>query len=39
LRCSQLRHDPLLLVDDAHRLERHVDFVADQFGRFLETLA
>jgi alpha/beta superfamily hydrolase len=39
VRWAQRRHDPLLLVDDAHRLERHVDFVADQFGRFLETLA
>lgn len=33
------RLDRLTLVDDTHRLEGHVDFVAEEFGRFLEALA
>lgn len=30
---------PLLLLDDDHRLEGHVDAIADEFARFLRTLA
>jgi fermentation-respiration switch protein FrsA (DUF1100 family) len=39
VRWAQRRHDRLILVDDGHRLDRHVDFVAGEFGRFLATLA
>ncbi len=33
------RSTKLILVDDTHRLEAHVDFVAEEFGRFLKALA
>lgn len=33
------RRDRLLLVDDSHRLEAHVGFCAEEFGRFLDSLA
>lgn len=36
VRWAQPRRSHLLLVDDGHRLERHVGFCAEQFGRFLE---
>jgi hypothetical protein len=26
------------MVDDGHRLERHVGFCAEEFGRFLQAL-
>ncbi len=29
---------PLLLLDDDHRLENHVDAIADEFARFLKAL-
>lgn len=39
VRWAQVRNDRLILVDDTHRLERHVDFCAAEFGRFLAALA
>jgi predicted alpha/beta-hydrolase family hydrolase len=39
VRWAQRRRDRLVLVDDAHRLERHVAFAAAEFGRFLESLS
>ena len=39
VRWAQRRRDRLLLVDDSHRLEDHVQFVADEFGRFLAALS
>lgn len=36
---AQPRRDRLLLVDDSHRLARHVQFCAEEFGRFLQSLA
>ena len=36
--CAE-RSVPLLLLDDNHRLEGHVDAIADEFGRFLGALA
>lgn len=39
IRWTQRRQDRLLLVDDEHRLERHVALCAEEFGRFLETLS
>lgn len=38
VRWAQPRRSRLVLVDDGHRLERHVQYCADAFGRFLETL-
>jgi len=38
VRWSQSRRDPLLLVNDSHRLADHVDFCAEVFGRFLASL-
>ena len=35
---SKMRSDHLILVDDDHRLTAHVDFVAQEFGRFLARL-
>lgn len=35
---TQRRSDHLILVDDEHRLAAHVDFVAQEFGRFLARL-
>ncbi|GIX35207.1 MAG: alpha/beta hydrolase [Lysobacteraceae bacterium] len=39
IRWAQRRHDRLLVVDDGHRLEGHVEFCAETFGRFLAGLA
>ena len=39
VRWAQVRKDRLVMVDDSHRLERHVGFGADEFGRFLQSLA
>lgn len=39
IRWSQRRRDRLLLVDDGHRLDAHVDLCAAEFGRFLTALA
>lgn len=36
---AKQRSDHLILVDDEHRLTAHVDFVAQEFGRFLARLA
>lgn len=38
VRWAQVRNDRLIMVDDSHRLERHVDFCAEEFGRFLAAL-
>jgi predicted alpha/beta-hydrolase family hydrolase len=38
VRWAQVRNDRLILVDDSHRLEGHVSFVAEEFGRFLDSL-
>jgi alpha/beta superfamily hydrolase len=38
-RWSQSRSDHLVLVDDCHRLAAHVEFCAEEFGRFLQALA
>ena len=38
VRWAQVRNDRLILVDDTHRLENHVDFCAEEFGRFLAAL-
>ncbi|HET6603410.1 MAG TPA: hypothetical protein VFG21_04230 [Xanthomonadaceae bacterium] len=38
VRWARLRRDRLVLVDDSHRLAGHVDFVAGEFGRFLQSL-
>lgn len=35
---AEPRRDRLLLVDDGHRLSRHVDFCAREFGDFLQSL-
>ncbi len=39
VRWAQRRHDRLILLDDNHRLEAHVDYIADEFARFLQSLA
>lgn len=39
IRWSQRRRDRLLLLDDGHRLEHHVELCAEEFGRFLTALA
>jgi predicted alpha/beta-hydrolase family hydrolase len=39
VRWAQRRHDRLVMLDDNHRLEKHVDYVAAEFGRFLDALA
>ena len=36
---ARRRGDRLMLVDDSHRLAAHVDFCAQEFGRFLQALA
>jgi len=36
---AQMRSDHLVLVDDSHRLAAHVDFCAQEFGRFLQGLS
>ncbi len=33
------RHDTLVMVPDSHRLAAHVEFCAEEFGRFLQMLA
>jgi len=38
VRWAQVRNDRLILLDDNHRLEHHVDFCAEEFGRFLASL-
>lgn len=38
VRWAQRRRDRLLLLDDGHRLEAHVEFCAEEFGRFLMAL-
>ena len=38
VRWAQVRNDRLILVDDSHRLANHVDFCAEEFGRFLAAL-
>ncbi|MBB5014267.1 alpha/beta fold hydrolase [Rehaibacterium terrae] len=38
VRWARARRDRLVLVDDSHRLANHVDFVAEEFGRFLQRL-
>ena len=38
MRWAQARSDQLVLVDDSHRLARHVEFCADEFARFLRGL-
>lgn len=35
----QPRSIPLRLVDDGHRLERHLDLICEDFARFLKALA
>ena len=39
VRWAQRRQDTLVMVPDSHRLAAHVDFCADEFGRFLQMLA
>jgi len=39
IRWAQRRRSQLTVVDDGHRLENHVDFCAEAFGRLLESLA
>lgn len=38
VRWAQVRNDRLIMVDDGHRLANHVDFCAEEFGRFLASL-
>ena len=38
VRWAQRRRDPLVLVPDSHRLAAHIDFCAEEFGRFLQML-
>ncbi|MFH1599488.1 MAG: hypothetical protein ABIH12_04360 [Pseudomonadota bacterium] len=38
-RWAQRRLDPLVLVPDSHRLAAHVEFCAEEFGRFLQMLS
>ena len=38
VRWARPRRDRLLLVHDSHRLAGHVDFCAQEFGRFLDAL-
>ena len=39
VRWAQRRQDTLVMVPDSHRLAAHVDFCAEEFGRFLQMLA
>lgn len=39
VRWAQRRHDTLVMVPDSHRLAAHVEFCAEEFGRFLQMLA
>jgi len=36
---AQTRSNHLVLVDDDHRLSSHVDFCAEEFGRFLQEIS
>ena len=38
VRWAQVRNDRLIVVDDSHRLASHVEFCAEEFGRFLAAL-
>lgn len=38
VRWAQRRQDTLLMVPDSHRLAAHVEFCAEEFGRFLQML-
>lgn len=38
VRWARQRRDRLVMVDDSHRLAAHVEFTADEFGRFLQGL-
>jgi len=38
-RWANARKDQAVFVDDSHRLAAHVDFCAEEFGRFLQALA
>ncbi len=38
VRWAQRRQDTLVLVPDRHRLAAHVEFCAEEFGRFLQAL-
>jgi len=38
-RWANARKDHAVFVDDSHRLAAHVDFCAEEFGRFLQGLA
>jgi pimeloyl-ACP methyl ester carboxylesterase len=38
-RWANARKDHAVFVDDSHRLAAHVDFCAEEFGRFLSSLA
>jgi alpha/beta superfamily hydrolase len=39
VRWAQVRRDHTVFVDDSHRLAKHVQFCADEFGRLLQDLA
>lgn len=39
VRWAQRRHDHLVMVPDSHRLAAHVEFCAEEFGRFLQMLS
>jgi pimeloyl-ACP methyl ester carboxylesterase len=39
VRWAQVRRDHTVFVDDSHRLAKHVQFCADEFGRLLRDLA
>ncbi len=39
VRWAQRRQDTLVLVPDSHRLAAHVEFCAEEFGRFLQMIA
>ena len=39
VRWAQARSDQLVMVDDSHRLASHVEFCAEEFGRFVQALA
>jgi predicted alpha/beta-hydrolase family hydrolase len=38
VRWAQVRNDRLIMLDDSHRLAHHVEFCAEEFGRFLANL-
>lgn len=39
VRWAQRRQDHLVMVPDSHRLAAHVEFCAEEFGRFLQMLS